>query len=212
MATTTQSKRKLPLAPRRPLAEGDVTFEAFLELIPDGVKADLLNGVIYMASPDNVDANDLNAWLTAVLLPFAEARDLGKFNISRFAYRIGDKGGPEPDLGFVCKARLGLRRRGYFLGAPDLAIEIVSPDSVDRDYVVKRLIYEEAGVREYWILDPDQRRATFLRLKRGRYVEVKPSRRIFKSEVLPGLELDVRWLTTSQRPLSHEVVQRLLSV
>ncbi len=95
--------------------------------------------------------------------------------------------------------------------APDLAIEIVSPDSVDRDYDLKREIYEKAGVREYWILDPDLHRATFLRLKRRRYTEIKPTRHIFRSEVLRDLELDVRWLTTTQRPSAHEVVQRLLS-
>jgi hypothetical protein len=45
-----------------------------------------------MASPDNVDANDLNLWLASVLASFAEARDLGKFNISRFAYRLATRG------------------------------------------------------------------------------------------------------------------------
>jgi hypothetical protein len=47
MATSARSKRKLPAAPPRLPAEGDITFEAFLDLIPDGVKADLLNGVTY---------------------------------------------------------------------------------------------------------------------------------------------------------------------
>lgn len=196
--------------PRHP-PEGDTTFREFLALVPDGAKADLLNGVIYMASPDNLDANDLNTWLTLVIGPYVEARDLGKIYISRVAYRLGDKGGPEPDLSFVRKSRLGKRRRGYFAGPPDLAIEIVSPDSIDRDYELKRGIYEKAGVREYWILDPDHGLATFLFLKRRRFVEVKPVKHIIASEVLPGLELDVRWLLSAKRPPSYEVVQRLLA-
>jgi Uma2 family endonuclease len=107
MAATTRSDRS------RPPAEWDITFEDFLALVPDGQKADLLNGVIYVASPDNADANDLSVWLSIVLGSYIEARDLGKLNTSRFAYRLGDKGGPEPDLGFVSKARLGERRRGF---------------------------------------------------------------------------------------------------
>jgi Uma2 family endonuclease len=203
----------IPLGLDRPIRvpAGEVTFREFLALVPDGVKADLLNGVIFMASPDNLDANELNMWLAMVIGPFVEARDLGKVYMGRVAYRLGEKRAPEPDLAFVSKARLGKRRRGYFAGAPDMAIEIVSPDSIDRDYLFKRGIYEEAGVREYWILDPDHSLATFLRLSRKRFVEVKPVKNMIGSEVLPGLELDVRWLMSKKRPPSHEVVRKLLA-
>ena len=188
----------------------DYTFEDFLQLIGDGQKADLLDGVIYMASPDNTDANDLTTWLSTILRAFAEARKLGKIYSLRVAYRIGKKQGPEPDIGFVPKRLQALRRRGYIDCAPALAVEVVSPDSVARDYVHKRAIYEKAGVREYWILDPDRRRATFLVLHRGRYKEVEPVDYKIKSTVLPGLVLDVRWLTGDVRPHPYQVLQALL--
>lgn len=194
----------------RGFRDGDITFEEFLDLIPNGQKADLLDGVIFMASPDNVDANDLNAWLCSVMRSYADALDLGKIYISRVAYRIGPKRGPEPDLSFVAKTMEARRRRGYIDGAPRLAIEIVSPDSVERDYVLKRAIYEAAGVGEYWILDPDESRATFLCLERGRFKERKPVRHIWRSRVLQGFWLDVRWLWDENRPNAHELVSRLL--
>jgi Uma2 family endonuclease len=194
-----------------PIREGDCTFEEFLDLVEDGQKADLLDGVIYMASPDNTDANNLLTWLAIALGGYIAARDLGMAYLNRVAYRIGMKQGPEPDFGFVPKELERLRRRGYIDGPPRLAIEIVSPDSVARDYIQKRAIYERAGVREYWILDPDEQRATFLVLRKKRYKEVKPVKNIFKSTVLPGVVLDVRWLVGSARPNPYEVLQSLLA-
>jgi len=192
----------------------DTTFEEFLELIEDGQKADLIDGVIYMASPDNTDAADLQVWLSHILGLFVEVRDLGKIYLSRVAYKIGPKRGPEPDIGFVPKAMEHRLRRGFIDGPPALAIEIVSPDSVDRDYVQKRAIYEAAGVAEYWIIDPGHHvpmvgeRATFLRLLNGRFREVSLEDHLFHSEVLPGFWLDVRWFGAS-RQRAYDVLRQL---
>lgn len=113
-------------------------------------------------------------------------------------------------MGFVPNESEPTRRRGYIDGPPALAIEIVSPDSVDRDYVQKRAIYEQAGVPEYWILDPDERRATFLVLDQGRYREVQPTGDMIHSATIPGMALDVRWFWSSQRPDAFQILQGLL--
>jgi Uma2 family endonuclease len=190
--------------------KGDITFDEFLDLSPDGEKADLLDGVIYVASPDNTVAADLNGWLYSLLYTYVEVMDLGKAYVSRVAFRIGPKQGPEPDIGFVPKELEFTRRRGYIDGPPALAVEIVSPDSVSRDYIQKRAIYEKAGVREYWIIDPDAKRTTFLRLREGRFKTVTPAGHIFHSQVLPGFFLDVRWLWRKSRPKAYDVVRQLL--
>jgi Uma2 family endonuclease len=193
-----------------PIRQGDCTFEEFLDLIPDGEKADLIDGVIYMASPDNTDASDLTGWLGAILYTFVEMKGLGKVYQSRVAYRLGRKRGPEPDLGFVPKELEASRRRGYIDGPPALAMEIVSPESVGRDYVLKRAQYEQAGVREYWIIDPDEQRATLLVLRQGHYEEVAPVDHVLASEVVPGFRLDVRWLWATPRPPAYNVLRQLL--
>jgi Uma2 family endonuclease len=192
--------------------KGDITFEEFLDLSPDGEKADLLDGVIYVASPDNTVAADLNGWLYSLIYTYVEVLDLGKVYVSRVAFRIGPKRGPEPDIGFVPKELESTRMRGYVDGPPSLAVEIVSPDSVSRDYIQKRAIYEEAGVREYWIIDPDEKRATFLRLREGHFKTVTPAHHIFRSQVLPGFFLDVRWLWSRRRPRAYDVVRQLLEM
>lgn len=186
------------------------TFTDFLELVQEDQKADLIDGVIYMASPENMDHNDLVLWLAGILRAFAEERKLGRVTINKVAFRLGRQAAPEPDVAFVAAERVGLIRRGYVDGPPDLAIEIVSPDSVQRDYELKRRVYDQAGVREYWIIDPDEKRAMFLLRRDAAFVEVQPTGHVFQSEVLPGFNLDVRWLWERPLPAVLATIQRTL--
>ncbi len=190
---------------------GPYTFADFLELVREDQKADLLDGVIYMASPENMDHNKLLAWLHMVLGVFVQERGLGVVTVNRVAYRLAPRSSPEPDLAFVHKDRLDIIKSGFVDGPPDVAIEFVSPDSVDRDYDLKRRQYEAAGVREYWIIDADDEKATFLRLESGRFVEHSPTDHIFRSEAVPGFRLDVRWLWQRPLPPSLGIVQKLLA-
>ncbi|HEY3245896.1 MAG TPA: Uma2 family endonuclease, partial [Phycisphaerae bacterium] len=168
---------------------GDITFAEFMETVREDEKADLIDGVIYMASPENSEHNDLVLWLATILRVFMEERDLGRVTMSRVAYRLGVKGGPEPDVAVVLKARSARIKRGYVEGRPDLAIEVVSPDSVARDYHLKWKQYERARVPEYWIIDPEERQTTFLRYERGRFVKAAVRDHIFRSRILSGFQL-----------------------
>jgi Uma2 family endonuclease len=131
---------------------------------------------------------------------FVEQRELGKLYRLRVAFRLNNANAPEPDIAFVAKARLDAVKRGAVEGPPDLAVEIISPDSVERDYHKKRELYRKAGVREYWILDEPQEKTLFLRLdSRGAYREVKLKDGVFSSQVVPGFWLKTAWLW--QKPL-----------
>src|SRR5262245_45079793 len=134
---------------------GTLSFEEFCDMVPDGQKADLIDGVMYVASPDNTDANDLFVWLLTLIFDFVELRDLGRVFGTRVAFRLTGTNGPEPDIAFVRKSRLHLIKWGYVNGSPDLAMEIVSPESVERDYEKKRLQYQHARIPEYWIIDEE---------------------------------------------------------
>ncbi len=189
---------------------GTYTFEDFLAMVRPDQKADLLDGVIYVASPESTDHNKLGGWLYRLMSEYVEQLDLGDVYYTRVAFRIGKKRGPEPDVAFVARRRAHLIQRGFVDGAPDVAVEIVSPDSAERDDEKKRAIYEKAGVREYWIIDPDMKRATFLRRYRGKFHEVAMTARTFESSVLKGFRLDTRWLWAKRRPSVLKVIQELL--
>lgn len=188
------------------------TFEDFCVLVKDGQKADLINGVIYMASPENWDANKLFLWLAGLMDLFAEATDAGEVFGSRVALRLGDRNGPEPDIGFIRKSRLHLVKRGYIAGPADLAMEIVSPESFERDYELKRLQYQEAGIPEYWIIDPLNERVVQLVLGTGgKYREVRPRKGELHSRTLPGFWIRLEWLWQKPRPKKTAVLAQLLA-
>jgi Uma2 family endonuclease len=188
-----------------------INFEDFCRVIREDQKADLIDGVIYMASPENTEANDLFGFLFALFRIFARKRKLGKVYGSRVAFRLGETGGPEPDIAFVQTKRLHLVHRGFVEGPPDLAVEIVSPDSVQRDYEAKRELYRQAGVREYWIVDEMEQRVALLRLTAGgAYREVRPRKGILHSKVVPGFWLRPEWLWQDPLPEELDVLAELL--
>lgn len=191
---------------------GEYTFEDFREMVKDRQKADLISGVIFIASPDNTDANDLFMWLGSLMHDYVEVRDLGKIFGSRVAFRIDGYKGPEPDLGFVRKDRLHLVQRGFVDGPPDLAMEIVSPESVERDYERKRAQYEQAGISEYWIVDEDLKKVLLLRLDgKGAYREVRPRKGVLHSQVLEGFWLRIEWLWKETRPRKMDALAKILA-
>ena len=88
-------------------------------------------------------------------------------------------------------------------GPADLVVEVVSDDSVKRDYETKYAEYEAAGVREYWILDPrpGNNLAQFYQLdEQGRYRRVLAQEGIYRSAVLRGFWLDEAWLWPDEKP------------
>jgi Uma2 family endonuclease len=190
---------------------GPYTFEDFCLLVPDGQKGDLIDGVIYVASPDNTDAGKLYTWLNTLIATFVDERDLGQVLSQRIAFRISDTYAPEPDIAFVRSNRLHLVQRRQVNGPPDLAVEIVSPDSIDRDFILKRQVYQTAGVPEYWIVDEMEEQVYLLRLDReGHYHDVRPRKGRLASRVLPGFWIEPAWLWSDPRPKLRAVLNELL--
>lgn len=188
-----------------------LTFEDFCSLVKDGEKADLIDGVIYMASPESTGANDFFVWILYLISGFVEERELGRVFASRVAFRLGETQGPEPDIAFVRSDQLHRVKSGGVEGPPDLALEIVSPDSVERDYVKKREQYRQAGVPEYWIVDPMLQRVTLLRrTAAGAYREIKPRKGVLRSQALPGFWLRPEWLWQQPRPKKAKVLAEIL--
>jgi len=190
-----------------------VNYETYRKLIEDGEKADLIDGVIYMASPDTRLANTLNGFLYRLIADFLDARDIDGFVfLSRFSCKISDYRAPEPDVGYVRPEHTHLVDERHMVGGPDIAVEIVSRDSRKRDYEMKRELYEAAGVAEYWIIDPLKNQALFLGLRDGEY-EPAPldDDRIFHSGVIPGFWLDVQWLFAEPLPRPYLCLQQILA-
>jgi Uma2 family endonuclease len=197
--------------PRR-VADDLLTVEQFNSLVSDGQKADLIDGVIYMASPESRRANKLTGFVYRLLQGFLEARGIGgDVLFSRYSFTLNEFSAPEPDVAYVCPERVGLVEEGCMRGGPDIAVEIVSRESRHRDYDLKRRLYEEAGVPEHWLIDPIQERVEFLVLEEDRY-QLAPleENRLFRSRALPGFWIDVDWLLADPLPSATRCLECIL--
>ncbi|HTE17744.1 MAG TPA: Uma2 family endonuclease [Armatimonadota bacterium] len=187
------------------------TVEEFFELTVYE-KADLIEGVIYVASTEPILNDDLTFLIRYLMTDFAESRDLGRIHGNRVAFVFGPRCSVEPDVAFIATARLGILTPEYVSGAPDIAVEITGDESRSRDYDDKRRLYGSAGVREYWLIDPDRRSCYFYLLRDARYEPATlENGRIFRSEVLPGFWLDAEWFFTDPIPDPAACLQQILA-
>ena len=175
------------------------------------VRAEWVDGEVVVMSPVSLGHNRLAIFLLGVTSILAERQGVGEVFGTEFACRF--RSGPRllrrvPDIQFVVKERLHLLQPTYFDGAPDLALEIVSLDSSDRDHRIKFEEYQAAGVREYWIVDPLVKALHAYRLdpRAGRFQAIVAADGRMTSDVLPGFGLRPEWLWREPLPRVSDVV------
>jgi Uma2 family endonuclease len=145
----------------------------------------------------------LLAYLYGLLLAFVDGRDMGEVLFAPLKVRIQRREYREPDILFALKEHANLKGERFWKGA-DLVMEIVSPDAKSRrrDLKKKRRDYAQAGITEYWIIDPREETMTVLRLVGESYeVHGEFSRgEIATSHLLPGFTVDVTAAFDRQNP------------
>ncbi len=146
-------------------SERRYTSEDYWKL-PEGKRAELIDGKFYDMAPPGFVHQKLVAKLTRVIGNHVEAKGGGcEVMPAPFAVNLNadDEKWVEPDISVICD-REKLSERGCE-GAPDFVIEVVSPSSRKMDYAKKTVLYLDAGVREYWIVDPLKGRTTVYRFE-----------------------------------------------
>ena len=122
--------------------------------LPEGKRAELINGQMYLMAPPNRMHQEIVGELFARIREYIRTNHgFCKPYFAPFAVFLNadDRTYVEPDISVICDGSK-LTEKGCS-GAPDWVIEIVSPSSRHMDYITKTTLYSEAGVREYWIVD-----------------------------------------------------------
>ncbi len=166
-------------------------------------RVEWVNGKVVVMAPASRKHVQLTGWIQSLLLIVVQQQQLGEVLGPEFMVRLrkGEKSRRVPDVLFVTSARKSLLKRTYLDGAPDLAIEVVSPDSVARDWREKYLAYEAAGVREYWVIDPLSRLMEVYALKRKKFQVVAPATDgTVASAVVPQFRIRPSWLWNDALP------------
>jgi len=157
-------------------AQGSWTEMEYLDLdriCGDRIRVELTNGRLeFLPMPTEIHQSIIG-FLLGVLQAFVGPARLGKASFSGIRVRVRDGLSPkyrEPDIAFM-KTENALRRHNEYWEGADLVMEIVSGDPADRarDYVAKVKEYAEAGIAEYWIVDPDEQRIRILTLVGSAY-------------------------------------------
>jgi Uma2 family endonuclease len=109
-------------------------------------------------------------FLSQVLYAFLSTRELGTVLFAPLRVRLWEGKFREPDLVVMLAEHRDREHETFFDGA-DLVIEVVSEDDPARDLVTKRREYAQAGIPEYWIIEPQTEMMSVLRLDQGEYIE-----------------------------------------
>lgn len=141
------------------LAEEKIYTIDDIYLLPDGERAELIDGRIYYMAPPNTVHQRIVMKISTVIANYINAnRDSCEVFQGPFAVFLGedDKNYVEPDISVICDSDK-VNEKGC-LGSPDWIVEVVSPSSRKMDYNKKLFKYRTACVREYWIVDPGKKR------------------------------------------------------
>ncbi len=187
-----------------------MTEEEFVAWCNEKTKAEWVDGEIIIMSPVNDSHWRLNIWLTRLLGEFVEHYELGELCGPQTQIRLTwPKQRREPDLLFIAKERKSIIHRNHIEGAPDLIIEIVSPDSITRDWRDKYYAYEASRVREYWVIDPMSERFDAYELRDSKYVLIRKEKDVIRSGVLPGFFLKPEWLWQDPLPKAAQILKEI---
>ena len=134
--------------------------------LPEGKRAELIDGKIYNMAPPNTRHQEISMEVSLTIRDYIRSNN-GKCKVFAAPFAVflnkDDKTYVEPDISVICDTDK-IDDRGCN-GAPDWIIEIVSPSSQRMDYSVKLFKYRSAGVQEYWIIDPGKETVTVYKLK-----------------------------------------------
>ncbi len=187
-----------------------MTYEEFLNWADEDTLAEWVDGAIVMTSPASRRHQKIVNFLVAMLSTFSELHAPGEVIDGPFQMKLGHSG-REPDLLFVAQAHLDRFKQTYLDGPADLVVEAVSLESAGRDRGDKFYEYREAGIPEYWLIDPQLQQAEFYQLDAaGRYQNIAPDASgVYRSRALPGFWLRVAWLWQDPLP---DATQALLTI
>ena len=140
--------------------------------LPDGERAELIDGQIYYMAPPGRTHQGLSMFLSSTIQGHIREKGGGcEAYAAPFAVFLydDDLNYVEPDISVICDTSK-LDEKGCH-GAPDWVIEIVSPSSRSMDYFTKLFKYRTAGVREYWVVDPQRKTVTVYQFEQDQMTE-----------------------------------------
>ena len=178
------------------IREKQITAEELLGMPDDGFRYELVRGELRKVPPAGSEHGAVAMNIGRLLSGYVEANGLGRAYAAETGFKLVSD--PDtvraPDAAFVSRERVEEAGRvaGFWPGAPDLAVEVVSPDDTHAQVVEKALAWLEAGCRMVLVADPERRTVTVYRSREDiRILTGEAGEAIDGADVVPGWKLPV---------------------
>jgi len=174
-----------------------LTYDDFLLFLEDGKRHELIDGVHYVTASPNLGHQELLGRLHLAIGNFLVGRrHLGRVFLSPSDVVLSYHDVVVPDLLFVAGDQQDILTEANVQGPPALVVEILSPSTRRRDEGIKRKLFEQKGIREYWIVDPKGLRVTVFRRRDDgqfpRLMELDQGQALrLETPLLPGFALSI---------------------
>jgi len=202
------TETSVPNSTETAVPDPPVSYKEFLAWADEDVRAEWIDGHIHVMSPASDRLQDLARFLTSIFTVAVEA-DPDDAIVRPAPFQMKLDRGREPDLLVVKEEHRDRVRDTYLDGPADLVVEVISSESGTRDRGEKFYEYEEAGIPEYWLIDPEREELTVYRLKEGRYrTAFEGHEGRAESAVLDGFWIEAEWLWQEDLPAILTVLDR----
>ncbi|MDQ3411562.1 MAG: Uma2 family endonuclease [Chloroflexota bacterium] len=167
------------------------TYADLANMPDDGNRYEILGGELLVAPAPSRAHQDIFGALHVLFRHYVVTNRLGKVYMAPLDVRLTGYDAVQPDLLYISGERLRNQGPGRIEGAPELALEVLSPTTRSVDLVRKFAAYASAGIQEYWIVDPTRYTISVYALVDGEYERIDDTEETARSVVLPGLEIVV---------------------
>jgi len=145
------------------------TYEDYRKL-PEGAPYQLIGGMLIMTPLPSTYHQIISMKLGFLLVGFVQENNLGLTLFAPIDVYLDETETYQPDIIFIAKDRQSIIGPDKINGAPDLVIEILSPSTAYYDLRKKFKVYEKNGVKEYWIIDPEEQSMEVYTLQEGKFL------------------------------------------
>ncbi len=167
-----------------------ITWDDLLKMPEDNRRREIVHGELIVSPSPSDKHQDVLGSFYRIIAAYLDTHSTGRVFFAPLDTILAQEQVLQPDLLYVNNERASIVSPWVY-GAPDLAVEILSETSRRRDEVRKRELYEQFGVQEYWIVDPEADHVTVYRLANGRYGDGIVVRETLTTPLLPGFEIEL---------------------
>ncbi len=169
------------------------TYNDYLQ-IDDNNRYEIYRGGLIMVPAPNLWHQRYLRNLEYLMWSYVKENNLGEVLVAPLDVIFAEDNVYQPDIIFISKERLDIAKDRGIFGSPDVAVEIMSPSTSIYDTIDKREVYESYGVREFWLVNPDEKAVEIFVLKDGVYKRHSYARKEGKvnSIAIKGFNVDLK--------------------